>query len=581
VPSTPPTVQETDEDDPALWDVPGQIRKAITEFIAWVAKTGLKPVLDALGATVMATPDLTSHPQVVAFWTASLVTANALFVLFIILAGFVVASRETLQRQYGLKEMLPRLVLGGVGANLSLLLCGKVLWAANALTAAIAGQGVDGPAAKTALAQMLESAAYGHDLLLSLLVLALIVMALVVVITFILRIVCLVLLIGVAPLALVCHATPQTEGLAYTWWRALGACVGIQLAQAVIFVATLRVFLTSAGPTVLGMPVTANGLLAPLVGLSMMWLLIKLPGWMRQFVLGPLGQRSGRGLLGQVIHAYLTIKTLGAATGLLKGGPRLATARYTAGRASTNGTAARTGTPRPSPAARAPRTPRMAPPRRTPPPAGPAPFSHAPTAQTPLAQPVGANGAPAFSSVPPPASPAPAPTGSVPPAGFSHLATTQTPAPRPSAPAALAVFSSAGSSTPVAATTRPAPAAVFSAAPAPQAAVKRPPAPVTPAFSAPPASAPAARTSGRRIVSAAPSAPSRAPGTTRPTRATTSTPAPIRSAPTPRPTPATTTPRPAPTARVRPSPASRATPPASSVPPPPSSAPHARPSRKE
>ena len=59
--------------------------------------------------------------------------------------------------------------------------------------------------------------------LFSLLILAALVMAVVVVITFLLRTAMLALLVGLAPLALTCHATPYTEGLAYTWWRAVGA----------------------------------------------------------------------------------------------------------------------------------------------------------------------------------------------------------------------------------------------------------------------------------------------------------------------------------------------------------------------
>src|SRR5205823_360255 len=218
--------------------------------------------------------------QVKAIWTTSLVTANAIFVLFVIAGGFIITSRETLQSNYGLKEIAPRVVVAGVAANVSLIVCGKVIEAANALTAAIAGQGVDGNGAATALNQILNQPPSPNmpPILFSLLILAALVMAIVVLVTFILRTALMVLLIGVAPLALTCHATPQTEGLAYTWWRAFGACLAIQLGQAVIVLATVRVFLTPAGPEALGVPLTNDGLIAILVCLTMLWLLIKLPG---------------------------------------------------------------------------------------------------------------------------------------------------------------------------------------------------------------------------------------------------------------------------------------------------------------
>src|SRR6266508_1041013 len=190
----PPPTDSTK--DPGMFDIPGQIRKAINDFIAWIAKTGLKPVLDALSHTVLSTPHLTDNPQVKAIWTTSLVTANAIFVLFIIAGGFIIASRETLQSSYGLKEIAPRVVVSGVAANVSLVVCGKAIEATNALTAAIVGQGVDGNGAATALNQILNQPPSPNmpPILFSLLILAALVMAIVVLVTFILRTALLVLL---------------------------------------------------------------------------------------------------------------------------------------------------------------------------------------------------------------------------------------------------------------------------------------------------------------------------------------------------------------------------------------------------
>ena len=342
-PSPKPAPTTASDDDPAWYDIPGQIRKAIRDFFAWMVKSALTPVMDTLGTTVLSTPDLTNNPQVTAIWTTSLVIANAVFVLFVVIGGFVVTSRETMQSRHGLKQILPRLVIGGVGANVSLLICAEILKAVNALTAAIAGQGIDAPTAATAITQAIEAAAQGSNFLLTLLALGALVMALVVVLTFILRVAAMILLIGVAPLALMCHAIPQTEGLAHTWWRAFGACLGMQLAQAFIMLATVRVFLTPTGTAFLGVPTTTDGYLGILVCLSMLWVQIKLPGWMKMVVLGPLGQSKGRGPLGQLVATILTIKTLGVAAGVL-GGAKAAGAAA--------GTAARPGsptTPRPRP----------------------------------------------------------------------------------------------------------------------------------------------------------------------------------------------------------------------------------------
>jgi hypothetical protein len=61
---------------------------------------------------------------------------------------------------------------------------------------------------------------------------------------FVARLMLTVLLIAVAPLALACHALPQTEGIARWWWRAFAGLLLIQSAQALVLVAAARVFLS-------------------------------------------------------------------------------------------------------------------------------------------------------------------------------------------------------------------------------------------------------------------------------------------------------------------------------------------------
>jgi hypothetical protein len=329
--TAPGTLTDTgssSDDDPAWYDIPGQIRKGIADFFLWVAKSGLQPVMDLLGATVLSTPDLVGNPAVQAVWGTCLLVANTCFVLFVVAAGFVLTTRETLQSRYGLKELLPRLMVGGLAANVSLIICGKAIEATNALTAAIVGPGVDGPTAAAALAHTMIGAGTSPiggpigGLLLALLILAALAMAIVIVIMFFLRLALLIILVGVAPLGLACHALPQTEGLAYLWWRSFIAVLGIQLGQAVLLLATIKVFLTPTGITVLGAPATTSGWTSVCVSIAMLWLMIKLPGLMKRFVLGP---ARGRGLLGQVVGTVIAIKTLGAAAGVTSSSTRNAT----------------------------------------------------------------------------------------------------------------------------------------------------------------------------------------------------------------------------------------------------------------
>lgn len=312
-PDTSPSC--TDGEDPALWDVGGQARQAITEFFCDFVEDTLNSVLETLGESVLATPDLTGNEAIRDVWTANLVIANAIYVLFIVAAGFVVASRETLQTSYGLKELIPRIVVAGLAANLSLLLVGQGIELANALTAGIAGQGVEPATAAEALTTIWENASVGTNFLMSLLLIAIIVMAIIVLVTFIIRVAVLAVLITIAPLALLFHALPQTEQVAFTWWKAVAGCFAIQLGQTVVLVAAVRVFLTPVGSTVLGFPSSGSGWLGILVALAMMWLLVKIPMWVKQYM-----WIQSRGVFRKVIFAFFMLKTLSMAAAGRGGG---------------------------------------------------------------------------------------------------------------------------------------------------------------------------------------------------------------------------------------------------------------------
>ncbi|GIF74108.1 hypothetical protein Asi02nite_36260 [Asanoa siamensis] len=529
------------DDDPAWYDVGGQIRKAVVDLVVWAADQALQPVIEALGESWLSTPDLTGNNQVTAIWTTSLVVANGIFILFIVAGGFLVSSRETLQTRYGLKQVLPRLAVGVVLANCSLILAQKAIEVTNALTVAIAGNTIDGPTAASAIRQIVDEAMRGHAFMLALLVIAVIVMCLVLEFTFVLRLAALIVLIGIAPAALICHASPLTESIAHTWWRAFAACLGMQLGQAIVVMATVKVFLTPTAPTVLGLP-TGDGLLSILVCLTMLWILIKVPGWTRRFVLGPLGQRGGRGIIGQLVHTYLTIKTLGAATGLMRGAGAARAAGSARVAAGARATTPRSSGPRRSPphtggARLARSSPARSSPAR-PSPVGPAPFSHFPAVHTPLSSPSGTNGPPTFSSPPTPAGSS-APTGSSPPsaslpaARFSHPSAAEPTAASPAGLAARVAFSDAGSATSSSAPPGRAVAVTFSAAPTAHGAPRRPPAPVAPVFSSAPGGSSRAVTRSGAIPASRPTAARRASAAGRAAagKRTPASPPPARTAP--------------------------------------------------
>ena len=73
-------------------------------------------------------------------WATSLAIADACYVLLVLIGGIIVMSHETLQTSYSAKEIAPRIVLGFVAANLSMVLISRAVTIANGLSAALAGR---------------------------------------------------------------------------------------------------------------------------------------------------------------------------------------------------------------------------------------------------------------------------------------------------------------------------------------------------------------------------------------------------------------------------------------------------------
>jgi hypothetical protein len=152
-------------------------------------------------------------------------------------------------------------------------------------------------------------------------VLALIVLLLLLA-TWIGRIAILLVAAGVAPLALACHALPQTDLVARLWWRAVLACLGVQVLQAVtLHVGVATLLSPEANLPALGLPHDPSGLLNLLIVTYVLWLVVQVPRWVARTVSGG---RPGRaaGLLGSVIRVVVVQQVWRAIGASRRGGGR-------------------------------------------------------------------------------------------------------------------------------------------------------------------------------------------------------------------------------------------------------------------
>ena len=225
-------------------------------------------------------------------------------------------GHETLQTSYTVKDIAPRLVLGMAAANFSTLFTGKAIDVANALAAALLGDDVSAATAGKMLADRLTQNAAAGSVFLILLVLVAIVFALVLAVVYVVRLTLTIILIAAAPLALACHALPQTEEWARLWWRLLTGMLLIQVAQALVFIIAIKVMLAPGGP----ITDDSQGW-DLLIVICLLYVLVRIPSWIMQQVMHMNTRRSPAARLAryyvfrQTIHGAVRAGGRGAGGG--------------------------------------------------------------------------------------------------------------------------------------------------------------------------------------------------------------------------------------------------------------------------
>jgi hypothetical protein len=295
--STPPaapttTVPGDQASHPAFWDLPGRVRQAINDWFRGLVLDALTPTLDLVGRTVLSTPGLASNPQIAGLWQISLIAADALLVLCLILGAGLAMSHETMQSRYALKDLVRRLVFAGIAANASLSLIDQLGTVANALASAFLGDGASAASAGASLQNFVVGGLAGGGIFVTLLGLACAVAAVALLILYLLRAALIVMLACAAPLVLLCHLFPQSEGLAQLWWRALAAAFGIQVTQALVLAACVRVFFAGGGGG-LGLAV-GGSVVNLLLCLCLLVVLVRIPFWAKELAFGSRGSAGTR-----------------------------------------------------------------------------------------------------------------------------------------------------------------------------------------------------------------------------------------------------------------------------------------------
>lgn len=83
------------ENDPGFFDVGGKIRKAINDWFRNLVTSAASSLLNALGRTVLSTPDPETNPRIRDLWTTAVIIANTCYGLLVAVGGLIGMGYET------------------------------------------------------------------------------------------------------------------------------------------------------------------------------------------------------------------------------------------------------------------------------------------------------------------------------------------------------------------------------------------------------------------------------------------------------------------------------------------------------
>src|SRR3954451_11332919 len=130
---------------------------AIIKWFAGVIVGGLNVLWGLLAVTAFTTPDVTVLAEVKSIASTSLAVVNTIYVLAILWMAILVLGRDTIQSRYGPGELIPRLVIGLIGANLAMPVCSQLIGLANAVTAALTSQDITSPGSMQQIRQLVNA----------------------------------------------------------------------------------------------------------------------------------------------------------------------------------------------------------------------------------------------------------------------------------------------------------------------------------------------------------------------------------------------------------------------------------------
>ncbi|MCL5411926.1 MAG: hypothetical protein M1150_04315 [Patescibacteria group bacterium] len=270
---------------------------AIAGFLQNIIESATKPLVDGVIGFLTTTPSVASNSVIFNFWLVTLGIADSLFVLVLALLGLQLMSADTFGfQELEFKQILPRVGLAFLGANISIFLIDRIISLNNALIKTVldATGGIEKAWVLNAFDP--TSLASGATSLITLVFMILFVILVIVLMLFyISRMILIALGAALSPLLFLIWAIPKTADLAEIAVR------GYLVTIFSIFIHVVIIQLASAFLTIPGQSGT-NSVISILVSIGLFFTLLKTPSLMMQMVFYTSKNGAVKKIGGQILN---------------------------------------------------------------------------------------------------------------------------------------------------------------------------------------------------------------------------------------------------------------------------------------
>lgn len=289
---------------------------AVSAFMQNIVESATGPIVEGIIGYLNTTPSVLTNPVIFNFWLVILGITNSLFILVVALLGLHVMSASNFGfEEVELKQLLPRIGLAFLGANVSLFLADYVIVTCNALVKAVLQSTGGLNHAWVMNAISVQGFVTNTTPLITLIFLILfLIVAVVLLLMYISRLILISLYAVLSPLIFLLWAIPKFADFAE---------MSIKTYFVTIFMVFVHVVTIQLAASFLTLPEhTNNSLLSIAIAIGLFATLLKTPSLMMAMVLYTSRNGTFKKLGGQIINVISTDRSSAGSLSMREAGSR-------------------------------------------------------------------------------------------------------------------------------------------------------------------------------------------------------------------------------------------------------------------